>query len=171
MMSISPNYSFCKKIFMRILPGCLVAATLFFTSCLKKDGCTYKADDAVAPAAEQQILKGYIDSVGISATLHPNGFYYHVVSQGADVTPAPCSQITVAYKGQLTNGNIFDQQSNWVAQLGGLIDGWQEGMPLIKKGGRIMLYIPPSLGYGANGSPTIPPNSILIFDITLINVQ
>jgi FKBP-type peptidyl-prolyl cis-trans isomerase len=79
----------------------------------------------------------------------------------------------VAYKGQLTNGNVFDQQLKYVfSTLGSLIDGWRQGLPLIKKGGEIKLYIPPSLGYGSdNSNPSIPPNSILIFDVTLIDVQ
>jgi FKBP-type peptidyl-prolyl cis-trans isomerase FkpA len=61
--------------------------------------------------------------------------------------------------------------------LGTLIDGWKIGVPLIKKGGQIRLYIPPSLGYGSSdvrdnqGRVIIPGNSILIFDITLIDLQ
>ena len=49
--------------------------------------------------------------------------------------------------------------------------GWQYGIPLVKAGGRIMLYLPPSLGYGAQTVGSIPANSVLIFDITLQSVQ
>jgi FKBP-type peptidyl-prolyl cis-trans isomerase FkpA len=52
-----------------------------------------------------------------------------------------------------------------------LILGWQYGIPLVKAGGRIMLYLPPSLGYGSQSTGTIPANSVLIFDITLQGVQ
>ena len=57
--------------------------------------------------------------------------------------------------------------------MGSLIEGWKMGLPLIQKGGKIRLYIPPSLGYGPNdlkdrnNNVVIPGNSILIFDITL----
>jgi len=151
----------------------LFGISLLVTSCLKKDsGCGYSSDTAVAPASEQQVLKNYIDSAAITASYDSRGFYYRVVSLGAGNVPGPCSQITVAYSGRLTSGLVFDTQSNSVfASLGSLIDGWREGIPLIRKGGRIQLYIPPTLGYGAMGDGTIPGNSILIFDISLLDVQ
>jgi FKBP-type peptidyl-prolyl cis-trans isomerase FkpA len=152
---------------------------LFCSSCFKKSsGCGYGIDNETAPSAEQQRLKNYIDSAGISAALAPQGFYYSILSGGSGSKPGPCSQITVAYKGKLTDGAIFDQQSNTVfTALGSLIDGWREGIPLIATGGEILLFIPPSLGYGAKtitdnaGNVVVPPNSILIFDISLTDVQ
>jgi FKBP-type peptidyl-prolyl cis-trans isomerase FkpA len=55
----------------------------------------------------------------------------------------------------------------------GVIQGWTNGVPLIKKGGKIKLYIPPALGYGANTTSDgrIPGNSILIFDVELLDFQ
>jgi FKBP-type peptidyl-prolyl cis-trans isomerase FkpA len=46
--------------------------------------------------------------------------------------------------------------------------GWKLGLPLIKAGGKIKLYLPPSLGYGNSVSGNIPANSILVFEITLV---
>jgi FKBP-type peptidyl-prolyl cis-trans isomerase FkpA len=129
----------------------------------------------VAPLSEQQLVKHYLDSLGVIATLHPRGFYYKIDSLGMDPAPGECSSITVAYKGQMTNGMIFDQQNSYATQLSNLIDGWQQGVPLIKKGGRIWLYIPPSLGYGGTtvtiNNKTLPAFSILIFYIHLLDVQ
>ncbi len=157
---------------MRLLLACLVSVSFFIGSCIKKDsGCNYTQDHTVAPLAEQQNLTTYIDTSGISATLSPTGFYYKIIKPGSGVVPNPCSQITVAYKGELTNGTAFDQQSNFITVLGGLIAGWQQGLPLIKPGGEIKLYIPPSLGYGYSANGTIPGGSIIVFDITLLNVQ
>ncbi len=164
---------------MRNLSLCLLVGVFWFYigSCAKKDSCPYQNDNMVASASEQQAIKHYLDSMGITATLHPSGFYYSVAKGGSSVTPGVCSQITVAYSGQLTNGKIFDQQSSFVSKLGELIDGWKKGIPLIQKGGEIWLYIPPSLGYGSNdindatGAVVIPGNSILIFDIKLLDVQ
>ena len=74
-----------------------------------------------------------------------------------------------------TNGNIFDQTEANPATflLGNLILGWKLGLPLIKPGGSIILYLPPSLAYGDNPDPRsgIPPNSVLIFEIKLVSVQ
>jgi len=170
---------FCKFFFMGKIVVCVLIGSFFFTSCLKKDtGCSYSDPTAVAPVAEQQALRTYLDSAGINATLSSKGFYYSISQAGSGKTPAQCSQITVAYKGWLTNGKNFDQQSSSVfTSLGSLIDGWREGIPLIKVGGDIKLYIPPSLGYGSkgitdnSGSTVVPPNSITIFDISLLDVQ
>jgi FKBP-type peptidyl-prolyl cis-trans isomerase FkpA/FKBP-type peptidyl-prolyl cis-trans isomerase FklB len=52
-----------------------------------------------------------------------------------------------------------------------LIKGWQIGIPLMKKGGKATFYVPSELGYGGNDMGAIPPNSILIFDIELIDVK
>jgi FKBP-type peptidyl-prolyl cis-trans isomerase FkpA len=145
---------------------------MVFTSCLKKDnGCNYSPDSLVAPVAEQDSLKVFLDSAKINATKSPDGFYYQIVKGGSSQAPAPCSQITVAYKGWLTNGALFDQSASTILTLGSLIDGWREGLPLIGKGGEIILYLPPSLGYGSASNPPITANSILIFDVSLIDVQ
>ncbi len=158
---------------------CVIIGSVLLVSCLKKDnGCSYSNPTSTSSAIEQEALKSYLDSIGAAATLSPNGFYYKIETPGDGKTAGQCSQITVAYKGWLTNGTSFDQQtSSAFNSLGSLIDGWREGIPLIKEGGKIRLYIPPSLGYGAkgitdnSGNTVVPPNSIIIFDITLITVQ
>jgi FKBP-type peptidyl-prolyl cis-trans isomerase FkpA len=162
---------------MRNLLWCLVLASCCFSSCSKKK-CSYSDDGVVAPTTEQQDVKHYLDSLGISATLHPRGFYYKIDNAGMGATPGECSQITMAYTGQLTNGKLFDQQNSFATELANLIDGWQQGVPLIKNGGSIWLYIPPSLGYGGQaqkdattGNIVIPAYSILIFNIHLLDVQ
>jgi FKBP-type peptidyl-prolyl cis-trans isomerase FkpA len=151
-----------------------LSVTLILSSC-SKNACSFQNDNVVAPLSEQQLVKAYLDSLGITATLNPGGFYYQVVSSGNGATPGVCSHIEVSYTGKLKNGNVFDQESEVLFTLGSLIDGWKKGVPLIKSGGEIKLYLPPTLGYGASevntGTTVIPPNSILIFDISLLNVQ
>jgi len=107
------------------------------------------------------------------ATQHPSGFFYSIETPGAGVTAGLCNAVSVKYVGKLTNGTIFDQTTGSPATftLGELIVGWQKGLPLIKPGGKIHLYIPPSLGYGANANGPIPANSNLIFDMELVAVQ
>lgn len=161
---------------MRYLLGCLTLIIFCLGSCTKKK-CDYVDDLVVAPKTEQDAVKKYLDSIGIKANLHARGFYYRIDSGAIETGSAPgeCSQIIVAYTGTLVNGTVFDQQNSYATQLSNLIDGWQQGVPLIKKGGRIWLYIPPSLGYGSQsisaGNATIPASSILIFDIHLLDVQ
>jgi len=144
----------------------------FFNSCLKKTECGYDACDFVAPSSEIQAVQSYLTSNSIVATQHCSGLFYTIDNAGTGKAPGACSGITITYQGKLTNGTVFDQQTSPVSfSLSGLISGWKNGVPQIKEGGRIHLYIPPSLGYGSQQTGTIPPNSILIFDITLVAVQ
>jgi FKBP-type peptidyl-prolyl cis-trans isomerase FkpA len=151
------------------------AITLLFASCLKSPDtkCTLTESTFVAPAAEVTTLQNYVYSVDPTATQHPSGFFYKISTAGTGtVTPAVCSNILVTYTGKLTNGTQFDQNTTGYSNyLGQLILGWQKGIPLIRKGGSIRLYIPPSLGYGATANGTIPANSILIFDVNLLDIQ
>jgi FKBP-type peptidyl-prolyl cis-trans isomerase FkpA len=156
---------------------CLLCICVCASSCFKKNNGCGTQDNIVAPTSEQKAVKAYLDSNHITATLNQSGFYYSIISQGSGSTPNLCSHITVNYKGQLTNGNVFEQETNQIFTLGDLIDSWKKGLPLIQSGGEIKLYIPPSLGYGSagsrdnSGSIVVPPNSILIFDIDLISIQ
>jgi FKBP-type peptidyl-prolyl cis-trans isomerase FkpA len=83
------------------------------------------------------------------------------------------SLVTVAYKGTLTDGTIFDQSSSSGATfpLSNVIQGWQEGIPLFSEGGSGILLIPSALGYGSQPVGNIPENSVLIFEVTLLNID
>jgi len=120
-----------------------------------------------------ETLEAYIKRLGITdAVKDDRGFYYKIITEGTGVNPTVSNNVTLFYKGTLTNGNIFDQtDANPVTfGLGQLILGWQYGLPLIKPGGSIILYLPPELGYGIRSAGSIPPNSVLIFEIQLISV-
>jgi FKBP-type peptidyl-prolyl cis-trans isomerase FkpA len=156
-----------------------------FVSCKKIDNnaCPYTASTAVAPANEIASLQAYINANHPGAVQHSSGFFYEITNPGTGATPSVCSYITVKYTGTLTSGAQFDSSSpaypsGLTLALGGLIAGWQKGIPLIKSGGSINLYLPPSLGYGSQdqrdqttGAIIIPGNSITIFTIQLVAVQ
>lgn len=163
---------------MRLLSTVFLLSCLFLGSCIKKDtGCSYKLANKVAPTSEEQAVQAYLSTNSITATKHSSNMYYEILNPGAGTAPNLCSSILIKYSGKLTNGNIFDSQNSAVFELGSLIEGWKIGLPLIKKGGQIRLYIPPTLGYGtvnvkdSNGNIIIPSNSVLIFDITLTDFQ
>lgn len=154
----------------------LVSLTLLIASCKKSVepvGCTYTESTVVAPAAEIAYLQNWVNTNRPAAIQHSSGIFYEIVAPGTGtVTPAVCKTITVKYTGYLLNGVQFDQNligAQFV--LGGLILGWQKGVPLIKKGGTIYIYVPPTLGYGASGNGTIPGNAYLKFSIELVDVQ
>jgi FKBP-type peptidyl-prolyl cis-trans isomerase FkpA len=149
----------------------LLIAILLFVSlsgCMKKEqGCA-----TVKPQDEEKQILAFATDNGITATKHLSGLYYQIMDAGWGVSPAVNSKVTVGYTGKLLNGNTFDQNSSYTQGLNQLIEGWQIGIPLIKKGGRIKLIIPSSLAYGCNGSgASIPGNSVLYFDISLNDVK
>jgi FKBP-type peptidyl-prolyl cis-trans isomerase FkpA len=162
---------------MRKLSLCLLFAMALLSGCFKKnDGCSFSDNNITAPASEVTDLENYLSGNGITAVKHPTGFYYEVLTEGTGAKPELCSVVNVGYAGKLTNGKIFDQTQSISFRLGSLIEGWRKGLPLIQKGGHIKLYLPPTLGYGAvditeNHVVVVPANSILIFDINLIDVQ
>jgi FKBP-type peptidyl-prolyl cis-trans isomerase FkpA len=152
---------------MRFLIPVLIA-TLSFSSCVK-DTCAIPTTKA--PASEISQLEQYLLSAMVStAVKDERGFYYIISSMGTGTRPNLCSTVRVSYTGRLTNGSVFDQSASATFSLSGLITGWQEGIPLIQKGGAIRLYLPPSLAYGSSATASIPANSILIFDISLLDV-
>ena len=139
------------------------------TGCFKDE----KACTAVNPSAEEGEILAFANANGITATRHSSGIYYQVINPGAVVTPTMNSTLYVNYVGKFLNGNIFDQTTGQPANflLREVIEGWQIGIPLIKKGGKIKLIIPSAYAYSCNGRASIPPNSILYFEIDLIDVQ
>ncbi len=113
---------------------------------------------------------------------HAAGFSYRINAQGSGAGVANlCTNITVTFKGKFFNGQIFDStKTGMVAnfQLGEVIAGWQKGIPLISKGGDIDLFIPPSIGFGANavidpatGNVIIPANSYIVFNVHVVDIQ
>ena len=157
----------------------LLVIALLAGSCLKKEGgCPYSSANIVAPQSEQAAIEAYLSTNSITATKHPSGLYYEIQKAGANDSVHLCSQVEVSYLGKLTNGATFDYSTSTMFTLGSLIEGWKKGLPLIKQGGQIRLFIPPALGYGYNdvkdqqsGAVIIPAGSVLIFEITLIDVH
>ncbi len=151
----------------------LVSTTCWF-GCKKatNDVCGYTNADLqseIAPASEVAALQQFIERDSIDAVKDPRGFYYKIETPGSADKLEPCASIAINYVGTLTNGKIFDQAENAQFNISSLIAGWQVGLPLIGKGGKITLYLPPSFGYGSGEINGIPANSILIFSIDLIN--
>ena len=162
---------------MKKLVLCFLSACTMFSACLKKESGCPSPKDIVAPLSEQQVITDYLATNNINANKHSSGLYYQIWNQGTGNSPNNCSSIVINYTGQLSNGSQFDEGKSVAFTLGSLIEGWKKGLPLIQKGGKIKLYIPPTLGYGSsdikdgNGAVVIPANSMLIFDIALLDFQ
>lgn len=103
-----------------------------------------------------------------------SGLQYKVIKEGEGTNPKESDTVKVHYRGTLTDGTQFDSSYDrgQPAQFGlsQVIAGWTEGLQLMKPGAKYQFAIPPDLGYGLNGPPTIPPNSVLLFDVELLEV-
>ncbi|MDQ6762428.1 MAG: FKBP-type peptidyl-prolyl cis-trans isomerase [Bacteroidota bacterium] len=148
---------------------------ILISSCKKDVSCNYKDSSVIAPATEIKQLQDSLAKYRITATQAPSGFFFKINSSGNDPFVSNlCSNIALTYKGQFFDGKIFDSTATGSLanfQLGQVIVGWQKGVPLIKKGGDIDLYIPPSLGFGATARPGLPANSYLVFNVHIVDIQ
>ena len=148
---------------------CAILSITLFTSC-NKDKCDFGECDKVAPANEIQAVQDYLNVNGITnATQHCSGLFYVIDNPGTGKTTDACGAIDVDHIGMLTNGTVFSQ-GRFQTEMIVLVDGWRIGLPKIKEGGQMTLYIPPTLGYGNVPNGPIPANSILIFTVDLISV-
>ena len=146
-----------KKIFS------LLILALLLTSCNKAKKQA-KQDD--------EVITQYISDNNLNATATGSGLYVVITEQGTGASCDPSSTVTVDYKGYFTNGTIFDESNSTgiTFNLGDVISGWTEGIPYFKEGGSGTLLVPSALGYGSQATGSIPANSVLIFDVALLDV-
>ncbi|MEO6168363.1 MAG: FKBP-type peptidyl-prolyl cis-trans isomerase [Chitinophagales bacterium] len=129
--------------------------------------------------SEVKNIESYMTQNGLKGIKTPSGIYVVMESEGTGKQPANGSLVKVAYRGMLLNGQQFDssmepggQPYQFTIGQHSVIQGWDEGIPYFKEGGKGKLLIPSALGYGERGNgQKIPPNSTLVFDIQLVEVQ
>jgi FKBP-type peptidyl-prolyl cis-trans isomerase len=107
-----------------------------------------------------------------------SGLEYVETQAGTGAQAAAGKTVSVHYTGKLTNGQVFDssyergEPIEFPLGAGHVIKGWDEGIALMKVGGKATLTIPPNLGYGERGAGgAIPPNATLVFDVELVSVK
>lgn len=127
-------------------------------------------------AKEAIVAKSWdIDSTKIITT--KSGLKYTILQPGAVEKADSADLVTVHYTGFLPSGKIFDssvereEPFKFRLKLQPVIPGWEEGIKLVGKGGKVKLIIPPALGYGAVPVGNIPPNSTLIFDVDVVDIE
>lgn len=134
-------------------------------------GC--KKERKTQAQIDEESIQEYMASRSLSGIATGSGLYYVITSQGNGVQASSSSIVTVKYSGNLIDGTVFDASPNTGATFGlnQVIKGWQEGIPYFKKGGKGYLLIPSALGYGSQSTGKIPANSVLIFEIELLDVK
>ncbi|MEN8819327.1 MAG: FKBP-type peptidyl-prolyl cis-trans isomerase [Polaribacter sp.] len=129
------------------------------------------SDSNFEPQTEADIIE-YIEANNLDAQRSSTGLYYVINEPGTGARPTSSSNVTVAYRGTLLDGTVFDQSTNGISfGLNQVILGWREGITYFKEGGKGILLIPSDLGYGDRGSGSIPGGAALVFDINLIRIN
>ena len=105
-----------------------------------------------------------------------SGLQYKVIRPGDGPSPLQTDKVKVHYKGTLTDGSVFDSSYERGEPISfpvnGVIKGWTEALLLMQVGAKWELTIPSKLGYGARGSGGgIPPNSTLLFEVELLEIE
>lgn len=132
---------------------------LSLTACMKED-------------KERKKIESYVQAHNLQGQYTSSGLFYTIDEPGTGGHPISSSTVTVTYKGYLLDGSVFDSTERGKSisfALRQVISGWQEGIPKYQKGGKGTLIIPSALGYGRQALPGIPKNSILVFDVALLD--
>lgn len=133
--------------------------------------------EAIAAAKREEFMKKLQPKLDAAQTTDSELKIYTEV-EGDGPSPKAGQVVTVHYTGYLDTGKKFDssvdrdQTFQFPIGVGRVIPGWDEGVAMMKKGGKATLIIPPHLGYGERGAGgVIPPNATLIFDVELIDIN
>lgn len=104
-----------------------------------------------------------------------SGLQYQVIKAGTGAKPKASDKVKVHYEGRLMDDTIFDSSYKRgepvTFPLNQVIKGWAEGVQLMNVGSKYRLFVPPNLGYGEAGNSDIEPNSLLIFDVELLDIN
>jgi hypothetical protein len=165
------NFPGMKPVILRPALAVLLA---MFAGCAPQE----PAAPAVPEKSRTELMRSEFFGAEVAAdptvTWRPNGLGVKILTAGEGAVPEPGQRVVVAYTGKLKDGTVFnaspvDKPAEF--KLGEMIPGMTAGIALLKPGGRAVLYIPPSLGYGSLRVGRIPPVSGLVFEVELIAVK
>lgn len=142
---------------------------------MQEEQVKQREEAATKAAAEgEAFLAENAKKEGVKTTA--SGLQYKVITEGSGESPTAADEVTVHYKGTLINGEEFDSSISRgqpvTFPLGNVIEGWTEGVQLMKPGAKYQFFIPSKLAYGERGAGVkIGPNQTLIFEVELIEVK
>jgi FKBP-type peptidyl-prolyl cis-trans isomerase len=149
-----------------LLPLCASLLLLAVTACDPSSGDPAKVKFAPALGVD-------LAAMNRSDT----GLYTQDTVEGTDAAAVTGDYVTVHYTGWLPDGSKFDSSHNrdqpfsFMLGMRQVIKGWDEGVAGMKAGGQRRLVIPSDLAYGQSGRGSIPPNSVLIFDVEMLSIS
>lgn len=144
----------------------------------KKEMEKKKADQT---ASDDKQIQDYIAKNNLKAQKTESGVYYVITKEGTGANIAKRQVASLKYTGKLLDGKTFDSNIDTTFHhaepltvnvgMGSVIPGMDQGLQQLKKGSKATLIIPSTLGYGPQASEQIPANSVLVFDIDVLDVK
>lgn len=132
----------------------------------------------VKAEANAKAGKAYVDSLmkaDPEVKTTESGLAYKITEAGDANHPAETDNVKVKYTGKHLNGDVFDSSRGEAVEFGmnQVVPGFSEGLALVGKGGKAVLYIPGELAYGVNGQPMagIEPNEMLVFEVEVVDFE
>ncbi|MDR2909820.1 MAG: FKBP-type peptidyl-prolyl cis-trans isomerase [Bacteroidales bacterium] len=154
----------------------ILVLVVAFSSCLYKG-----VDEGQTHQEEMILLTNYINDKekdGINIDTTDLGVYYYVINSGNGLYPETGDTLTVKYDGYLIGGSLFystnllaEKEYSFVLGESDAIEGWNDGLKLIKKGSKVELMIPSRLGFGDKWNGNVPPNNTLIYIIEMMDIK
>ncbi|MFA6471162.1 MAG: FKBP-type peptidyl-prolyl cis-trans isomerase [Candidatus Latescibacterota bacterium] len=140
----------------------------------EKQEAALKKESAENQAKASAFLAENAKKAGV-VTLPPDSLQYTVMKEGTGPMPKSTDKVKVLYKGTLIDGTEFDSSQAHGGQpfeftVNQMIPGWTEIIPMMKVGSQWKVFIPAKLAYGERGMGKITPNSLLIFEIDLLEI-
>jgi len=127
---------------------------------------------------EKAAIEAELDKLATGFEKTESGLRYQILQKGTGAQATKGAMVSVHYKGQLTDGTVFDssykrkEPIEFALGMGQVIAGWDEGVSLLSVGDKARFVIPSNLGYGSRGAGgAIPPNANLIFDVELVSIK
>jgi FKBP-type peptidyl-prolyl cis-trans isomerase len=160
------------------MPSSIVRSLCFTTAALAAvlviSACSKSEQSAEAPGDHAET--GAPAAAESKVVTTSTGLQYEVITEGQGKSPTATDSVTVHYRGTLVDGTEFDSSHKRgkpaVFPVNRVIPGWTEALQLMQEGDKWKLTIPPDLAYGERGAGAlIPPNSTLIFEVELIEVN
>lgn len=161
------------------------AATVERARTVFQDSLTARQTRASAPAvraqAEQAQMAGEMAQALLAraaarpgATVSPSGLVSVVTTPGSGPSPSRSDRVSVTYVGRFSDGTVFDRSPEGepvTFGVSGVVPGFSEAIQAMQVGETRTIWLPPNLAYGERGAPpSIPPNTALEFDLTLISI-
>lgn len=176
--------TFIKMFKVRNLPDFIKPETMVKFDFRLVDFITRAEYDAQMEALKQKMitesqlsLEKYLLDNNVTVKPTESGLYYVELKKGSGRSPKNGETVQVHYTGTLLDGTKFDSSIDrgkpieFVLGEGRVIKGWDEGIALMRKGGKAQLIIPYHLAYGERGTGPIAPFSPLVFDVELVNIN